>query len=152
MKPLNAVLAAVAIGGIATVLTTWLMKMPLMWAILVAIPVAAVTALATMVVGAAAPSWQALPAPDESLTAHQASTLSTRFAEAAKDPGRFRSRVQPRLRKLAADTLRHKGISLDDPRARQELGDELYTLITTRDAELPSPHRLTELLGRLEEK
>jgi hypothetical protein len=32
------------------------------------------------------------------------------------------------------------------------LGDDLHTLLTDRDAKLPSPHRLSELLSRLEGK
>nr|WP_052478567.1 hypothetical protein [Kibdelosporangium sp. MJ126-NF4]CEL19157.1 hypothetical protein [Kibdelosporangium sp. MJ126-NF4]CTQ95042.1 hypothetical protein [Kibdelosporangium sp. MJ126-NF4] len=152
MRPLTAILVAAAAGVLTTVLASWLMMMPLFWAVVVAIPIATVTAMATMVVGMAAPMWTALPAPEETLTTHQASALSTRFAEAARDPDRFRNRVQPRLRKLAADTLRHRGINLEDDRARVELGDELYALITDRDARLPSPRRLSELLGRLEAK
>ncbi|ALG06546.1 hypothetical protein [Kibdelosporangium phytohabitans] len=152
MRPLPAILAAVAAGVLTTVLTSWLMVMPLFWAIVVAIPVAAVTAMATMVAGVAAPMWSALPAPAESLTTHQVSSLSARLEEAAKDPSRFRNRVQPRLRRLAADTLRHRGVSLTDEHARHVLGDELHALITDRDARLPSPRRLAELLGRLEEK
>jgi hypothetical protein len=42
--------------------------------------------------------------------------------------------------------------SLHDDRARAALGTELYTLLTDRDARLPSPHRLAELLSRLEGK
>lgn len=152
MKPLHAILVAIVLGAIAAVLAAWLMVMPVFWAVVVALPIATVAAMAMMVVGAAAPSWQALPVPDETLTMHQASSLSSRFAEAAKDQGRFRTRVQPRLRRLAADTLRHKGISLEDARARDVLGDELYTLITKRDAQLPSPDRLADLLSRLEGK
>ncbi|ONI77726.1 hypothetical protein ALI144C_30205 [Actinosynnema sp. ALI-1.44] len=152
MKPLPAILVGAAAGVLTAVLAGWLMVMPVFWAVAVAIPIAAVTTMAVVVTGVAAPMWAALPAPDEALTTHQASALSSRFAEAAKDPGRFRTRVQPRLRKLAADTLRHRGISLSDERARLVLGDELHTLITDRDARLPSPRRLSELLGRLEEK
>ena len=152
MRPLTAVLVALGAGVLTAVLAVWLMVMPVFWAVVVAIPVAAVTAMATMVAGVAAPLWTALPAPDESLTTHQASALSSRYAESARDPGRFHNRLQVRLRKVAADTLRHKGISLDDERAKQVLGDELYVLITDRDARLPSPRRLGELLGRLEGK
>ncbi|WP_125728416.1 hypothetical protein [Kibdelosporangium aridum] len=149
---MNAILISVVIGAVVAVLAAWLMAMPVFWSIAVALPITAVTAMALMALGVAAPSWQALPTPDETLTMHQASSLSSRLAEAAKDPGRFRTRVQPRLRRLAADTLRRKGISLGDDRAREVLGAELHTLITKRDAQLPSPDRLAELLGRLEGK
>jgi hypothetical protein len=155
MKPLHASLIALTAGALAVVLTTWLMVMPLFWAIVIAIPVAACTLLATLVAGVASPAWQMLPAPDETLTVHQASTLSSRFAEAAKDHSRFVSRVQPRLRGLALRALRQRIpdlTSLHDERARRELGEDLYTLLTDRGAQLPSPHRLTELLSRLEGK
>lgn len=152
MRPLVVVVAALGAGVLTTVLTSWLMVMPVFWAVMVAIPVAAVTGLATLAAGVAAPQWVTSPAPDESLTTNQASALSSRFAESATDPGRFRNRLQPRLRKLAADTLRHRGISLEDNRAEHVLGAELYALITDRDARLPSPRRLGELLARLEEK
>ncbi|MFC0114469.1 hypothetical protein [Kibdelosporangium aridum] len=152
MKPLNAVLIAIVIGAVIAVLAGWLMAMPVFWSIVVALPISAVTVMALVALGVAAPSWQSLPIPDETLTMHQASSLSSRLAEAAKDPGRFRTRIQPRLRRLAADTLRRKGVSLGDDRARDVLGDELHALITKRDAQLPSPDRLAELLGRLEEK
>jgi hypothetical protein len=155
MKPLSASLIAVAVGASAAVLATWLMVMPLFWAIVIAIPIAACTLLATLVAGVAAPTWQPPPAPDETMTMHQASTLSNRFAEAAKDHSRFVSRIQPRLRGLALRTLKQRIpdlTGLQDERARRELGEELHTLLTDRGAQLPSPHRLTELLSRLEGK
>jgi hypothetical protein len=155
MKPLHASLIALLAGTVAAVLAMWLMVMPLFWAIVIALPIAAITLLATLVAGVASPVWQMLPAPDETLTAHQASTLSSRFAEAAKDQSRFASRVQPRLRGLALRTLKQRIpdlTSLNDDRARRELGEDLCTLLTDRGARMPSPHRLTELLSRLEGK
>jgi hypothetical protein len=155
MKPLHASLIALAAGAVAGVLAKWLMVMPVFWAVVIAIPIAACTLLATLVAGVASPVWQMLPAPAETLTMHQASTLSSRFAEAAKDHSRFVSRVQPRLRGMALKSLKQRIpdlTSVHDERARRELGEELYTLLTDRGAQLPSPHRLGELLSRLEGK
>jgi hypothetical protein len=155
MKPLYASLIALLAGTVAAVLAMWLMVMPLFWAIVIAAPIAACVLLATLVAGVASPVWQMLPAPEETLTVHQASTLSSRFAEAAKDQSRFVSRVQPRLRGLALKTLKQRIpdlTSLNDERARRELGADLHTLLTDRGARMPSPHRLTELLSRLEGK
>ncbi|MCE7008649.1 hypothetical protein LWC34_38425 [Kibdelosporangium philippinense] len=152
MKPWKAILLAILIGVFTGLVAGWLMAMPVFWAIVVVLPITAVAAMALMTLGTAEPSWQPLPPPEESLTVHQATSLSTRLAEGARDPGRFRTRVQPRLRRLAENTLRHKGINLSDEKAREVLGEELYTLITTRDAQLPSPERLAELLSRLEGK
>lgn len=129
-------LAGVAAGAVAK----WLIGVPPFWAVVIALPVAACAFLALLQVGVAAPGWQPLPVPDESLAFHAASSLSGRLAEAAKDQRRFRARVQPRLRKLRRDIT------------REELGDELYDLLTRADATLPPPHRLAELLSRLEGK
>jgi hypothetical protein len=130
------VLAGVAAGAVAR----WFIGVPPFWAVVVALPVAACAFLALLLVGVAAPGWQPLPVPDESLAFHAATSLSSRFAEAAKDQKRFHARVQPRLRKLRHDIT------------REELGDELYDLLTKGDATLPPPRRLAELLGRLEGK
>ncbi|MEV4310655.1 hypothetical protein [Actinocrispum sp. NPDC049592] len=155
MKPLSAALIAVAVGVAVGAAARWLVVVPPFWAIVVALPFAACTFLATHLVGAAAPLWHPVPRPDESLTTHQASALSSRLAEAARDQNRFQRRIQPRLCELALNTLRrrpglHDLADLQDDRARRELGAELHTLLTTTDATLPSPRRLTELLSRLE--
>jgi hypothetical protein len=157
VKPVYAILVAVAVWGITSTLVAWVVVVPVTWSVLLGLPVAACALLASLLVGVASPSWHALPTPDESLTIHQASTLSNRFAEGARDQHRFQVRLQPRLAKLALATLRqrpglHDLKSLSDERARGALGDELHTLLTNSDARLPSPHRLAELLSRLEEK
>lgn len=157
MRPLTAVPIALAAGVVAALVAIWLMVVPVFWGVVIALPVAAGTLLALVLAGVAAPTWQPQPEQPESMTLHLASNLATRFAESTKDPHRFRTRVQPRLRSLALGTLRHRPgfgdvTSLDDRRAREALGPELYTLLTDRDARLPSPHRLAELLSRLEGK
>jgi hypothetical protein len=152
---LSAAVVALAVGAIVGVVAVWLVIVPLFWAVVIALPFAACTFLATFLVGAAAPLWHPLPSPDDSLTMHQASALSSRFAEAARDQSRFQRRVQPRLHDLALATLRrrpglHDLTSLHDDRARQALGAELHTLLTEKNAVLPSPQRLAELLSSLE--
>ncbi|MBP2320911.1 hypothetical protein JOF56_001296 [Kibdelosporangium banguiense] len=154
MRPLHSILTALATGLVAWAVAKWLMVLPVFWAVTVALPVMACTFVATALAGVAAPTWKSMPAKPESLTAHQASVLSSRLAGVAKDPGRYTSKMQPRLRTLAQSVLRHRHgvVSLADPRARDLLGTELHDLITKADAKLPSPHRLAQLLSRLEEK
>jgi hypothetical protein len=71
------------------------------------------------------------------------------------DQHRFTTRVQPRLRRMALATVRARPgnadlTSLDDPRARAALGDELHRLLTDNRARLPEPHLLAALLDNLE--
>lgn len=146
---------ALAVGTVVGMAAVWLVIVPLFWAVVIALPFAACTFLGTLLIGAAAPLWQPLPAPEDSLTMHQVSALSSRLAEAARDQTRFHRRVQPRLYELALATLRrrpgmHDLTSLADDRAEQALGAELHTLLTRKDATLPAPKRLAELLSRLE--
>ncbi|MET0235939.1 MAG: hypothetical protein ABW224_14940 [Kibdelosporangium sp.] len=154
MRPVHAALVALGAGLAAGAIAKWLVVLPWFWAGAVALPVVACTFAAAALAGSAAPAWKSAPVLADSLTAHQASVLSGRFAGLAKDPGKFTSKVQPRLRNLAQSVLRHRHDvpSLADPRARQLLGADLYDLITKPDAKVPSPHRLAQLLGRLEEK
>jgi hypothetical protein len=155
VKPVLAMLIAGMAGVVTVVVARWLVAVPMFWAVIIALPVAAFTLPATLLAGVASPTWQALPTPDDSLNTHQASSLSGRLAEAALDQRRFRVRVQPRLSRLALSTLRNRPgmqdlTSLDDDRARSALGTELHTLLTDRNARLPQPRRLAELLDRLE--
>lgn len=156
MKPLHAIIITLLVGSAVGAAATWLMEVPTTWAVVIAIPIAACTLLALLMLGVAVPMWHALPAPDDSLTVHQASALSSRLAEAARDQRRFHLRVQPRLQQLALTALRQRPgmddlTSVTDTRAQQALGHELYTLLTNPEATLPTPQRLAELLRRLEE-
>jgi hypothetical protein len=149
-----AILIALVTGVFAAVLSGFAILMPPFWAVVTAVPVAAGTFLALALVGVLSPSWHPVPALDESLTMHQASGLANRFDEAVHDQRRFQVRVQPRLQRLALARLRqhfHDLESLHDERARHALGADLHTLLTDKDARMPSPKRLTELLARLEE-
>lgn len=157
MKPLHASVIAVVAGIITGVFAARLVAVPVIWAVILALPVAALTLLAALLAGVATPNWQPTPTPDGSLTLHQASALASRFAEATRDRSRFQARIQPRLAQLALSVLRqrpgmHDMMSLRDERAKQALGADLHTVLTNRDATMPSPHRLAELLSRLEEK
>jgi hypothetical protein len=154
VKPVSASLVAVTAGLAAGAFTRWLVGVPWFWAVTFTLPVTAFTLLALLAIGVGVPNWHALPTPDSSLTDHQASALSNRFDEASRDYYRFRLRIQPRLYQLALATLRNRGLdiqSLDDDRAKLALGQELHALLTTGDVIMPSPHRLAQLLSRLEE-
>jgi hypothetical protein len=133
--------AAAAVG--AGAFARYLVGFPWFWAVISAAPVACFTVLAIRAMGVGVPNWHALPMPEDTLSVHQAATLSSRFDEASRDQNRFLLRVQPRLRELA---LRTKG-SLTE----QALGPELYRLLTAPDATMPDPVRLATLLRRLEE-
>lgn len=150
-QSLFALAAGVATGAAAY----WLVGVPVCWAVIVGLPVAGCAFLAGLLSRVAAPTWQPEPIPGQSLTTHQASSLGSRFEEAARDHHRFQVRVQPRLRTLALRALKQRIAGLEDladPRARPALGPDLHDLLTRPDAQLPPPRRLAELLGRLEEK
>jgi hypothetical protein len=128
---------------------------PLLWAIAFALPAGALALLAALVSGMADANWEAVPAPITGRPELHASSLAIRFAEASADPHRFRTRVLPRLNRLAVATLRNRPgtedlTTVDDPRAKALLGEELHALLTEEDARLPSPQRLCELLDQLE--
>jgi hypothetical protein len=115
-----------------------------------------VVLLAALLSGAMDANWDPAPAGDSARADLHASTLAIRFAEAAEDRHRFRTRVQPRLRHMALATVRARPGNADvadlhDPRARAALGDELHRLLTDPQARLPEPRRLVALLDQLEE-
>jgi hypothetical protein len=128
---------------------------PLPWALLITLAIAAVVFLGVRQPTAVDPSWQPLPSGASAPIATHASSLSARLADAESDPARFASRVRPRLQALALGRIRrHPGcgdIGLDDPMARELLGDDLHRLLTDRAATMPNPARFAELLTRLEE-
>lgn len=123
------------------------------WAVLLALPITAVTMLGLLVPRAAEPVWAPLPEPPGSPTAHQAATLASRLAEAADHPARYRTRVRPRLRALALAKLRRAGVEeLADPRAVRVLGPRMHRLVTDQNAELPDPRTAAALFAELEEQ
>jgi hypothetical protein len=129
---------------------------PPYWAVLFGLAAGTFGALSASLTGMMDANWEAVPNPITTAPELHASSIAIRFAEAANDQHRFVIRVRPRMSRLAVAILRARPgtedlTTLDDPRARDALGDELHTLLTDSDARLPSPRRLAELLARLEE-
>jgi hypothetical protein len=146
---LLAITAAAAAGVVAFVA----LGLPLWWTVLVALPVGAAALLVLLLSGAYDVDWAPEPDTRSASVCLHASTLADRLAQAAADPSRFATRVQPRLRRLALGALRRAGVDdLADPRAREILGADLHHLVTARDAGMPSPANLAALVRRLEER
>jgi len=128
---------------------------PLPWALLITLAIAALVLLGVRLLPPVDPSWQPLPSGASAPIATHASSLGARLADAETDPTRFASRVRPRLQAVALSRIRrHPGggdIGLDDPMARELLGEDLHRLLTDRAATMPTPARFAELLTRLEE-
>jgi hypothetical protein len=155
VKPALSWAVAAATGIFTGLIAATGVGIPAGWAVLIALPITAGVLLAMLSLDLQSMVWHEVPPQQHTVTVHQASNLANQFDEAAKDQHRFNVRVRPRLRALALATLRqrcHDLEDLDDERAKPVLGDDLHTLLTDRDAKLPSPHRLSELLSRLEGK
>lgn len=122
------------------------------WAVLLAVPIGVLTAGYVLSPRGAEPIWAPLPALESSATNHQASSLASRLSEASEFPDRYRTRLQPRLRRLAVVRLRRAGVpNLDDPRAAGVLGAPLYRLVTDPTVPLPDPATAATLFAKLEE-
>lgn len=134
----RALISGIAAGVAAGAFARYLVGFPWVWSAIFAVPVASFVVLAIWAMGVGVPNWHALPMPEDTLTVHDAASLSSRFAEASRDQQRFLLRVQPRLRQLAL-------------RAGVDLDPELHHLLYEPDATLPDPARLAALLRRLEE-
>ena len=149
MGPLRSALLALATGAVAGF---GLLKLgaSVEWAVLLALPVAALALLLARLPRATDIAWSPLPAHSSGATSVQASTLASRLDEASRDHDRFRSRVRPRLRALAEARLRQRGVpTLAE--GRPLLGDAAYRLLTDPNATLPNPRALAEVLDRLED-
>jgi hypothetical protein len=146
----RAVALAVAVA-VGTALVLVRVGAPWLWAVLLALPVGALTLLVARLPRATDVLWAPQPSTISTATSAQAGTLASRLAEAAVDRDRFARRVQPRLRRLAEARLRqvHGIQDLDDPKARDVLGAELHRLLTDPQAPLPEPDRLADLLENL---
>ncbi|MGM1063544.1 hypothetical protein [Saccharothrix sp. Mg75] len=154
MTPLAGMGRAVALAVVAAVVTAFLLVRygaPVHWAVLCALPAAGLALLVARLPRATDVVWAPPPAHVAGATSTQADALAGRLAEAAVDQDRFRTRVQPRLRRLADARLRQRhGIpDVHDPRARDVLGPELHRLLTDPTAPLPEPARLVDLLEKL---
>ncbi|HWM06445.1 MAG TPA: hypothetical protein VNP92_29235 [Actinophytocola sp.] len=156
MSPLRAIVLAVFAAGAVAVTAVAALGTPVGWAVLVALPPAAAVLLAALYSGAFDADWTPEPdQPSASVCLH-ASSLTDRLSQAAGDPYRFTSRVQPRLRRLAIAALRRNPDTADidglqDPRARAALGDELHDLLTAQHTPLPPPKTFAAMMRRLEE-
>jgi hypothetical protein len=151
----RAVSLGVASAVLAALLANHLLVVPLHWAVALGLPVGAIALLTALLSGAADANWEPVPAPDGPAGDPRATMISARLAEAADDPHRFVTRLRPRLCRIALATLRARPgtadlTTVDDPRARAALGAELHDLLTRKDARLPGPRRLAELLAQLE--
>ncbi|MBM7771854.1 hypothetical protein JOD54_002058 [Actinokineospora baliensis] len=137
---------SVALGIVAAVVVAvvavWLGGVPVFWAVAIAVPAGLVTGLGVLLAGPLEPVWSALPDEIGSGTQPQAATLAARLAEAEHDQHRFRSRIQPRLRTAVALALNVSDVDM----ARERIGQELYRLIASPTATMPTPQRLVELL------
>jgi hypothetical protein len=130
---------------------------PLAWAILFGLATGTIAMLGALLAGMMDANWEAVPHPVTSAPELHASSLATRFAEAAEDDQRFMTRVRPRLCRVAIATLRARPgtedlTSLDDPRARAALGPDLHAVLTDARAAMPRPRQLATMLAQLEER
>lgn len=146
----RAVLLAVVVAAV-TAVVLFRVGAPWHWAVPLALPVGALALLVGRLPRATDVVWAPPPVHLTGATSTQASGLAGRLAEAAVDPDRFTRRVQPRLRRLVEARLRQRhGIhDLHHPRARAVLGPDLLRLVTDPNARLPEPDRLAELLEAL---
>ncbi|MPZ83126.1 MAG: hypothetical protein GEV28_23125 [Actinophytocola sp.] len=156
MSVVRAALLAVLTAVVVAVVVVVAMGTPVSWAIVISLPAGAAVLLAGLFSGAFDADWTPEPDRPSSSVCLHATSLTERLSQAAADPYRFTSRVQPRLRRLAVTTLRRDPDTADiadlhDPRARARLGDDLHRLLTAHDASLPKPNEFAALVRRLEE-
>jgi hypothetical protein len=152
---LRAVLATLACEVVVAAFAVVLLGFPVFWAVLLGLPIAAVLLLFLSTGTGIDVSWQPLPGSPTPAAHLEAATLAGRLADAARDQGRYRTRIQPRLARLAVQRLRGRPGTADltdlrDPRAAAVLGPDLHRLLTDPRATLPTPARLADLLDRLE--
>jgi hypothetical protein len=86
VRPLKAVLIAVVVGVLAGLGMRILGGMAAQWAVLLAVPVAAVTLVGLLSPRGAEPIWAPLPEPLGGATEHQAAALASRLAESVDYP------------------------------------------------------------------
>jgi hypothetical protein len=154
---LRGIIMAVAAEAVLTAGLARLIGTPVLWATLIAMPMALVLLLMLSTPAGIEPTWTAPPVPPSAAAHLDASTLASRLDDASVDQGRFHGRVQPRLAALALAKLRGRhGLAdlpdLADPRAEAALGPQLHRLLTDPAATLPEPKSLAAMLNRLEEQ
>jgi hypothetical protein len=145
---IRAALAALVVASVVAVTAVVGMNVPVYWAILIALPAGAVAFAGTVLSGAFDADWAAEPEPAATNVTLHATFLTERLERSATDQYRFTSRVQPRLRRVAAAALRQ---DLNTRSARDILGADLHHLLTAEDAQLPPPKTFAMLMRRLEE-
>jgi hypothetical protein len=156
MIRLRGIIPAIAAQALLTVLLARLVGTPVVWSVLIALPMALVLLLLLSTPAGVEPSWSAPPTTPSAAAHLEASTLAGRLDDAAVDQSRFSGRVQPRLAALALARLRTRpGLAdlpdLHDGRASAALGPEFHRMLTDPTATLPEPGALLAMLDRLEE-
>lgn len=152
MTSMRALLTALAVGVAAVAMMSVLGGIAPLWAALLGVPATLFTLLVLVSPAGVEPVWAPLPERGSRATEHAAASLASRLAEAAENPARYRTRLRPRLQRIALAELRRHGVpSLDDPRAPELLGSDLHRLVTDERATLPGPAAVTRLLAHLKE-
>ncbi len=152
MKNTTAVPLAVFLGLLAVFGMSFFGGVATVWSALFGVPVTVFVLMVLMSPAGVEPVWAPLPDPGSKATEHLAASLSSRLTEAYDTPTRYRTRLQPRLARLAAARLRRAGIDeLFDPRAPDVLGKDLYRLVTDPHATMPDPKTAAALFAKLEE-
>lgn len=136
------VAVVVAVGAIAA------FGVPVGWAVLLAVPAGVLAMAGGLLAGTYDAEWTAPPELPAAAVTLNATFVTERLEQSAKDPYRFTARVQPRLRRIAVAALDG---DLDSPAAREKLGPELHALLTDHHAQLPPPPKFAALMRRLEE-
>lgn len=147
MSLLRAAILATVIGLTTALTAIFGMNVPTHWAVLLALPAAAVTLAGGLLSGTFDADWTAEPEPPAASVTLHATSLTERLERSALDQYRFTSRVQPRLRRIAQAALQQ---DLDTPEAREKLGAQLHHLLTAHDAQLPPPKTFAALMRKLE--
>lgn len=138
-----------AVVAVAGYLTAYFgMNVPVFWAVLLALPPAAVALAGGLFAGTFDADWTPEPDAAAASVSLHASFLTERLERSAMDQYRFSSRVQPRLRRIAVAAV---GQDLNTQEARDRLGPDLHRLLTAADAQLPPPKTFAALMRRLEE-
>jgi hypothetical protein len=148
MTFLRALLFAAIVAVATAVVAVTGMNVPVAWAIVIALPAAAVTLAGALLSGTFDADWTPEPDPPAASVSLHAIFLTERLERSAMDQYRFTSRIQPRLRRVARTAL---GEDLNTPQAKEKLGPELHELLTAPNAQLPPPKRFAALMRRLED-
>jgi hypothetical protein len=144
----KAVLLGVFVAAVVGIAAVAAFGVPLVWAILIAVPAGVLVGVGGLLSGTHDAEWTAPPElPAAAVTLH-ATFVTERLEQAARDPYRFTARVQPRLRRIAVAALG----DLDSAEAKEKLGPDLHRLLTDPHAGLPKPPEFAALMQRLEEQ